>query len=395
MLGMAARRGRQEFSLARALLGYRSAVLSKSLEDVAESSRNWTSLHEQQPLCTKCLTAGTVYTVSDLSPQNGALRCASSRVFPSIQSQGVRLVSMSATGEEQRQIDLQAEKDPDYYMKSRYDQGSLIRNEIESGEELSDESVQLEEGVHWRLKRNSKGKFYNVVDILGDPQVLAAAHERLNERRRNWTLASNELEISHIPKENRSLRSREMDWNWFKEAAHQLRIGSYPFKHLQRLAIARRGRGESREWVCVRPKDQVIQEAIRGVLEKIYEPLFSSNCRPGANVHSALKSVKYGWKGISWFLQFDVRITDHSSVQKRLLKILGEKIEDQVFFDALRQMFKLGTIWIDTSTEEEMPEGSVLSPLLGNIYFHHLDLEIGRIREEIRCGSQSSLKRST
>jgi len=304
---------------------------------------------------------------------------------------------MSSTEEEHRRSaregDLPTEIDVDYYMKSRHDQESLISNDIESGEELSGEPMQFEEDILRRLKRNNKGQFDNVVAVLGDPQVLAAAHERLNDRRRNWTLASNDLEISHVPKESRLLRSREIDWNWFKEAAHQLRTGSYSFKPVKRLQIAKRGRGESREWVFVRPKDQVIQEAIRGILERIYEPLFSSGFRPGASVHSALKSVKYGWKGISWFLQFDVRITDHSSVQKRLLKILGEQIEDEAFLDVLRQMFKLGTIWIDTSTDEDMPEGSVLSPMLGNIYFHHLDLEIGRIQEEIRCGSQTSATR--
>lgn len=111
------------------------------------------------------------------------------------------------------------EEDLDYYMKSRYDQESLKSNEIdlgtESEEELSIEPVQseeLEEDLLRKMKRNENGKFDNVVAVLGDPRVLAAAHERLNERRRNWTLASNELEFVHVPRENRLLRSREIDY---------------------------------------------------------------------------------------------------------------------------------------------------------------------------------------
>jgi hypothetical protein len=291
------------------------------------------------------------------------------------------------------------EEDLDYFMKSRYDQESLKSNEIDSGTESEDElstepvqSEELEEDLLRKLKRNENGKFDNVVAVLGDPRVFAAAHERLNDRRRNWTLASNELEVAHVPQENRLLRSREIDYNWFKEAAYQLRTGSYSFQPVKRHDIARRGRGEARQWVFVRPRDQVIQEAMRGILERIYEPMFSvheSGFRPGTSVHSALKSVKNGWRGISWFLQFDVRITDHDSVQKRLLKLLAEQIEDEAFLDALRQMFKLGTVWIDTNAEEDKPEGSVLSPMLGNIYFHHLDLEISRIKEELKYGSQA------
>lgn len=68
------------------------------------------------------------------------------------------------------------------------------------------------------------------------------------------------------------------------------------------------------------------------------------------------------------------------------MKLLAEQIEDEAFLDALRQMFKLGTVWIDTNAEDK-PEGSVLSPMLGNIYFHHLDLEISRVKEEIKNGS--------
>ncbi|KAG0612123.1 hypothetical protein M758_6G003700 [Ceratodon purpureus] len=337
--------------------------------------------------------------------QNGSVWFMNSTV----QSQGSRNLSSSTSRDEGRrrrqeltdsdsQLEHTEEEDLDYYMKSRYDQESLksdeTESETESEEELSSEPAQseeLEEDLLWKLKPNKKGKFDNVVAVLGDPRVLAAAHERLNVRRRNWTLASNELEISHVPKENRLLRSREIDYNWFKEAAYQLQTGSYSFKPVKRLDIARRGRGEARQWVFVPPKDQVVQEAIRGILERIYEPIFSVHdfgFRPGSSVHAALKSVKYGWKGISWFLQFDIRITDHNSVQKRLLKLLGEQIEDEVFLDALRQMFKVGTIWIDTSAEENKPEGSVLSPMLGNIYFHHLDLEISRIREEIKNESQ-------
>lgn len=288
---------------------------------------------------------------------------------------------------------MQTENSPDDYMQSRYDEES---DDPEPGSQTSStESLELSEDILRRLRRNSEGKFDNVLAVVGDPQVLAAAHERLNVRRRNWTLANNELEISHVPKENRSLRSREIGWSWFKEAAHQIKTGTYLFKPLHRVAIPARGRGEPREWVCIKPKDQVVQEAIRGVLERIYEPLFSPDARPGANVHSALKHVKYKWKGISWFLQFDVRVADHVGVQKRLLTMMGQQIDDEAFFGALRRMFQLGTVRIQSSPHEDVPEGSVLTPLLGSIYFHQLDLEIGRIQEEIRGGAQASIRPST
>lgn len=305
--------------------------------------------------------------------------------------------------------------DLELYMKSRYDPESLEgsddetpTHDIESLDEESedegetptdpdhvDKAKKMEAEEFGDLKPNGDGKFENVMSVLADPYVLEAAYKRLKIRRKNWTLGNDELEVSHLPKDSRIAHSQDINWRWFEVAAEQLRSGSFPFKPVRQVEVVRRGRGEPKHFLVVNSKDQVVQEAIRGILlAQIYAPNFftkySHGFGPGNCVHSALKSIKYGWRGVSWFLQFDVRKANDSLVQNRLMRILGDRIEDPLFLNTIRQMFAVGIISVDIFTGEKIiPQGSVLSPVLGNIYFHQLDLEIDRIIEDVNRGESS------
>lgn len=76
-------------------------------------------------------------------------------------------------------------------------------------------------------------------------------------------------------------------------------------------------------------------------LERIYEKCFSDNShgfRPGRSRHSALGAIKTGWKGISWFLEFDLHKCFDSMDRHRLVRLLRDKIEDQQLFDLLHKM---------------------------------------------------------
>ena len=279
--------------------------------------------------------------------------------------------------------------DVDYYMKTQYDPDSLGEAEESSEEEISAQCIDGKdtgESGYWKLQFNADGKFVNVIDVLGNPHVLGAACESIKSRQRLVSLGEDEQEVMHVSKGKAFGHVEDVDWNWFAHTAEQLRAGTYTFKPLRRIEVSRRGRGEARHLTLVNVKDQIVQEAMKSILEKIYGPVFSRDAhgfRPGTSVHSALKSIKYGWKGITWFLQFDVRKSDDTLVQKRLMGVLAERIQDQRFLGTLTQMFEVGIIRVDTFADEEMPQGSILSALLGSIYFHQLDEEINRIIEEV------------
>jgi retron-type reverse transcriptase len=90
--------------------------------------------------------------------------------------------------------------------------------------------------------------------------------------------------------------------------------------------------------------DRIVQEAVRTILQIIYEPIFSNHShgfRPGRNCHSALRHIRKGSKGFSWAIKGDIKgffdTIDHSV----LLNILNKKIKDPRFISIINALLKV------------------------------------------------------
>ncbi|KAG0566278.1 hypothetical protein KC19_7G051700 [Ceratodon purpureus] len=213
-----------------------------------------------------------------------------------------------------------------------------------------------------RVKPHSDGVYRKVIDSIAHPEALASAFESIKQKYGKIIFRSHE----------------RIDWRWCEQTADELRAGTYAFRPARLVNVPVLGQGEKMRSVrVVSPKDQIILEAFRAALEKIYAPLFSPfvhSCK-----HTALEQVKYGWRGNSWFMEFCVEKSYDETNQKRLKNILSDKIEDKRFLDTLFQMFNAGVIGLDKTNIEE---GGILSSILCNIYYQKLDEEVQVIMKE-------------
>lgn len=127
-----------------------------------------------------------------------------------------------------------------------------------------------------------------------------------------------------------------------------------------------------------------MKEAIRTVPESIVFPEFpdTSNFRPSRGCHSALRRIKEEWGTSRWFLEFDIRKCFHTIDRHRLIPILKEEIDDPKFFYLTQKLFSAGRLVGGEKGPCSVPHSVLLSALLGNIYPHKLDQEIGRIRQK-------------
>nr|UFX34249.1 maturase [Zygophyllum fabago] len=127
-----------------------------------------------------------------------------------------------------------------------------------------------------------------------------------------------------------------------------------------------------------------MKEAIRMVLESIYDPEFpdTSHFRSGRGCHSALRRIKEEWGTSRWFLEFDIRKCFHTIDRHRLIPILKEEIDDPKFFYSIQKVFSAGRLVGGEKSPDSVPHSVLLSALPGNIYLHKLDQEIGRIRQK-------------
>jgi group II intron reverse transcriptase/maturase len=126
-------------------------------------------------------------------------------------------------------------------------------------------------------------------------------------------------------------------------------------------------------------EDKIVQMAATKLLTAIYEPLFlpcSYGYREGVNGHEALRALmKYSnqfHKGAT--LEIDLRKYFNSIPHDKILEILEEKITDKRFLRLITKLMR-SPVLVDGKAELSKlgcPQGSVISPILSNIYLHHV-----------------------
>lgn len=127
------------------------------------------------------------------------------------------------------------------------------------------------------------------------------------------------------------------------------------------------------------PRDRIVMDAMRVLLELIFEPGFSDvshGFRPGRSCHTALNYIKMKMGYVTWFIEGDISKCFDTINQSRLMSIIKEAVHDQAFVDLVYKALRAGYIQPPKSWEpSEMgtPQGGTLSPLLANIYLDILD----------------------
>jgi group II intron reverse transcriptase/maturase len=129
-------------------------------------------------------------------------------------------------------------------------------------------------------------------------------------------------------------------------------------------------------------EDKLVQDAVREVLEAIYEQDFldcSYGFRPGRSAHDAVRTLDrsvHRGQGC-WILEADIRSFFDSLDRNKLKEMLEVRVADGSLLRLIGKCLQVGVLdGVQLLTPEAgTAQGSVLSPLLGNVYLHYvLDL---------------------
>ncbi len=122
---------------------------------------------------------------------------------------------------------------------------------------------------------------------------------------------------------------------------------------------------------------KIVEKGIQQILEAIYEPLFydcSFGFRPQLGCHDAVRALhRYLYSNpVREVIDLDLSNYFGSIDHEMLMGILSEKIQDQRFLRYIRRLLKAGVLDKGnfTVSDEGVPQGSVCSPVLANIFAH-------------------------
>ena len=137
--------------------------------------------------------------------------------------------------------------------------------------------------------------------------------------------------------------------------------------------------GKRRPLAVAALEDKIVQRAVQEVLTAIYEEDFlgfSYGFRPGRGAHDALDAlvVGIGKRKVNWILDADIRSFFDSVSHEWLLRFLEHRIGDARILRLIQKWLKAGVLedGVLTASERGTGQGSVISPLLANVYLHYV-----------------------
>ncbi len=206
----------------------------------------------------------------------------------------------------------------------------------------------------------------NIYKLLYNPELYLMAYARLYSNDGAMTEGATEETVDAM-----SLAKIEA-------IIDALRHERYRWTPVRRVYVPKKHGNKLRALGLPSWSDKLLQEVLRLILEAFYEPQFSDHShgfRPERGCHTALTTIKETWTGTKWYGEGDIAQYFDSVDHSVLLSILREKLHDTRFLRLLRHLLQAGYMedWHYHKTLTGTPQGSIVSPVLSNIYLDKLD----------------------
>lgn len=247
---------------------------------------------------------------------------------------------------------------------------------IENEKALSlENSFQLERCS--QRNQNTQHKNFKLYHLLCAPFTFINAYVKISK---------NKGALTKGPNKDGEIRK----YFGFKDAnqiATKFKNNTYLWNPSRRTLIPKPGKTTLRPIDTPTQEDCIVQEAIRGILESIYEPEFKQfeqenghlatnyGFRPNKSIKDAVEVLKFKGQPATYAIEGDIVGAYNNVDHDILLGILKRRILDKKFLNIIRSLLKAGIIEnnIQIHSLKGTPQGGIVSPLLFNIYMFEFD----------------------
>jgi RNA-directed DNA polymerase len=172
-----------------------------------------------------------------------------------------------------------------------------------------------------------------------------------------------------------------------KKIAEQIKKGTYKIEPVKKTWTFKPGKNKKRPINVPTQSNRIVQEALRKILEVIYEPTFAIQQKrtnnlcsnygfgPNGSTWTAIEKIKKYAQRCNIIIEGDIVSAYNPVDHDILLAILRKRIKDKKFLNLIKQMFNVGIV--DGNSYKysltRTSQGGSISPLLFNIYLLGFD----------------------
>lgn len=214
-------------------------------------------------------------------------------------------------------------------------------------------------------KENPKEAFTSIYHLINH-ELLKECYDELDGNK-----------ATGLDKVTKDMYFMKLDEN-LDNLVNKLKTKSYRPSPARKVNIPK-ANGKLRGLAIANFEDKIVQLAVKKLVEAIYEPKFKNNMfgfRPNKSCHECLKYLNYCIenKYTNYILDADIKGYFDNINHDMLMKCLEKHIKDNNLLRLIKRFLKAGIMENGTYVKGEIgtPQGSILSPVLANIYMYYV-----------------------